>query len=374
MADKLKISTLSVHADDGMGKTTDIAAPLHVSTTYSYKDPSQLVPFHEEREAADEPVYSRYNPPVIARAEKVLSEILDGHAIAYASGLSAFHAAMIYYNPKNVFIGHAYHGCKAILHILTRNYGVKVHDLDADPQLLQAGDVMHLESPVNPFGTAIDIAKYVEIAHSRGAFVIIDSTFAPPPMQYPFDFGVDMILHSATKYFGGHSDLLAGVLVTKSDEVKDALLADRAYLGSVTASMESWLLLRSLRSYEVRVRKQVSNAVRMVKYFNDNIADFPALTKVYHASLQTEPFVKKQLPLDGGPVFSITVKDESVARQLPSKLKLFHHATSLGGVESLIEWRTMSDHSAPRDLLRVSIGVEDAEDLIQDLVQALKQF
>lgn len=370
-----KIATLSVHADDGLGRTSDVAAPLHVSTTFAYtNNPADLISASEWTSTPEDPIYSRYSQPTIPRVEKVLSALLDGHAIVYSSGLSAFHAAMIHYNPKNVFVGEAYHGCKAILRILSRNYGVKVHPLDSDPELLQPGDVIHLESPINPYGTAVDIAKYVEIAHSRGAFLILDSTFAPPPLQYPFEFGVDMILHSATKYFGGHSDLLAGVLVTKDQKVKDALTEDRCYIGTITASMESWLLLRSLRSYELRVKKQVANALTIVKYLDEHKAEIPALLKLYHASLQTEDFVKKQLPLGGGPVFSIEVADEKVARSLPSKLKLFHHATSLGGVESLIEWRAMSDPFIGRNLLRVSVGVEDAQDLLDDLVQALKQL
>lgn len=375
MADKLKIATLSVHADDELARSTDVAAPIHVSTTYRYtNDPEKLVSVNEMEELPDDPVYSRHSQPNISRVESVLSELLDGHAVVYSSGLSAFHAAMVHYNPKNVFIGEAYHGCRAILKILARNYNVKVHPLDADPALLQKGDVVHLESPLNPYGTAFDIRKYVEIAHSRGAYLILDSTFAPPPMQYPFQFGVDMVMHSATKYFGGHSDLLAGVLVTKSNDVKNALVDDRCYLGTITASLESWLLLRSLRSYELRVKRQVANAVEIVKYLNDHKDELPALTKIHHASLQDEPFIKEQLPLGGGPVFSIEVTDDTVARRIPSKLKLFHHATSLGGVESLIEWRAMSDPYISRTILRISVGVEDAGDLIQDLVQALKQF
>lgn len=378
MAQNYKIPTLAVHADDHLANTSDIASPLHVSTTYAYnKDPEKLRTEQELTAAGElqsEIIYSRYAQPVVPRVEEVLSQLLDGYAVVYSSGLSAFHAAMIYYNPKNVFVGQAYHGCKAILDILNRNYGVKIHDLDADPELLQPGDVIHLESPINPYGIAIDIAKYAKIAHSRSAYLIVDSTFAPPPLQHPFEFGVDMIMHSATKYFGGHSDLLAGVLVTKSKDIADALHHDRNYLGTITASMESWLVLRSLRTFDLRVRRQAANAVKIVKYLEEHKSEFPALTKIYHSTFQTEDFVKEQLPLGGGPVFSIDTVDEKVARNLPSKLKLFHHATSLGGVESLIEWRAMSDPFIPRNLLRISVGVEDADDLIQDLVQALKQF
>lgn len=378
MAENYRIATLGVHADDHHAHTADIASPIHLSSTYAYNsDPTKLKTINELVQAGsfhEDIIYSRYNQPVVVRIEEVFSKLLDGHAVAYSSGLSAFHAAMIYYNPKNVFVGQAYHGCQKILEILNRNYGVKVHPLDSDPELLQPGDVIHLESPVNPYGTAIDIEKYIKIAHSRGAFVILDSTFAPPPLQFPFEFGVDMILHSATKYFGGHSDLLAGVLVTKDPKIAQALHDDRNYIGTITASLESWLMLRSLRTYDLRIRKQVANAIKIVKYLDEHRADFPALKSITHASLQKEEFVKRQLPLGGGPVFSIEVASPEIAKVLPSKTNLFHHATSLGGVESLIEWRAMSDPFISNKLLRISIGVEDADDLIADLTQALQQL
>ncbi|KAF5098684.1 hypothetical protein D0Z00_001937 [Geotrichum galactomycetum] len=378
MAENYRIATLAIHADDHHAHTSDIASPIHLSTTYAYtSDPAQLKSFKEVAEAGtfyDDIVYSRENQPVVVRIEEVFSKLLDGHAVAYSSGLSAFHAAMIYYNPKNVFIGQSYHGCKQILSILKRNSGVQSYPLESASELIQPGDLIHLESPINPYGTAIDIEKYVKIAHSHGAVVLLDSTFAPPPLQFPFEFGVDMIMHSATKYFGGHSDLLAGVLVTKDPKVAQTLHDDRICLGTITASLESWLLLRSLRTYDLRIRKQVANTIKIVKYLDEHRAEFPALKSITHASLQKEEFIKRQLPLNGGPVFSIEVASPELAKIMPSKTKLFHHATSLGGVESLIEWRAMSDSEISETLLRISVGVEDADDLVEDLCNALKQL
>jgi cystathionine gamma-synthase len=135
--------------------------------------------------------------------------------------------------------------------------------------------------------------------------------------------------------------------------------------------MESWLLLRSLRTYKLRVLAQTESAEKIVKYLSDNRSQLSKLTKIYHASLQKDDFVKAQLPIGGPPTFSIEVVNEQVARELPSKLKYFHHATSLGGVESLVEWRAMSDPKVPETLLRLSIGLEDTEDLIRDLHVAL---
>ena len=200
--------------------------------------------------------------------------------------------------------------------------------------------------------------------------MVVDATFAPPPLQDPFDFGADLVMHSATKFFGGHSDLLAGFLITKSKEVRDKLVYDRLLLGTNIANLESWMLLRSIRTLELRVLKQSENATKLVKFLVDNQDKFPDLVKVYHGSLQKDDYIKKQMPRGHSPVFSIEVSSEQFAKSLPSKLKYFHHATSLGGVESLIEWRAMSDDKVSVTLLRVSIGIENVEDLMEDFAAA----
>lgn len=368
----LDIASISIHADDELATSSDVAAPIHLSTTYRYdSDPSKLIPAAELSEGDKPLVYSRLHQPNTLRVEKILGQILDGEAVLYASGLAAFLSAMTYYNPKNVFIGDGYHGCHGILEILERNYNVKVHPLDSDPKLLQPGDIVHLETPVNPHSWAFDIEKYAKIAHSRGAYLLIDATFAPPPLQYPFEFGADMIMHSCTKFFGGHSDLLAGVLVTKDQKIADALYRDRLLLGTNAGNLETWLLLRSLRSFKVRITQQSKNAEAVIKFLLENKESLPDLKEIYHHSLQDDEFVQKQLPNGYSPVFSIQLVNSQKARSLPSKLKMFHHATSLGGAESLIEWRCMSDTTVSQELLRVSIGLEDADDLINDLKKAL---
>ncbi|KAA8898518.1 hypothetical protein TRICI_006533 [Trichomonascus ciferrii] len=362
-------ASLGVHADDNLSTTRDVAAPINVSTTYKYEsDPEKL-----GTPNLKEDYYSRISQPNSRRAEEVLSKLLDGNAVVYSSGLSAFHAAMLYYNPKRVFIGDGYHGCHSVLEILKRNYNLEVLPLNSDPAKIQKGDVIHLETPVNPTGLAFDIEYFARIAHSQDAYLVVDATFAPPPLSQPFNHGADMVMHSATKYFGGHSDMLAGVLVTKDQEVKEKLLNDRHYMGTICASLESWLLLRSLRTYDLRVRAQQQSALKVIKFLTENKDNLPALDKIYHSSLQVEEFVKRQLPTGGSPVFSIELKTKDLAKTFPSKLNLFHHATSLGGAESLIEWRKLSDEKVSDRLLRVSIGVENAEDLIEDLRQALNK-
>ncbi|KAK7202474.1 putative trans-sulfuration enzyme [Myxozyma melibiosi] len=375
----LDLASVSVHADDEFSLVSDVATPLHVSTIYKYNsDPDKLVRAkdHDIRLAGpDERVYSRFGNPVTSRVEAVLSGILGGHAVVYSSGLSAFTAAITHLQPKRVAIADGYHGCHNVLAILSRfGGGASIESIDHYDPSLSANDLFHIETPINPTGIALDLEKAVSFAHARGAKVLVDATFAPPPIQNPFDFGVDLVMHSATKYFGGHSDLLAGVLVTKDPAVRDQLLQDRGILGLQPGNMESWLLLRSLRTYKLRVTQQSTSATKIARFLADALASssIPALKQVHHSSLQTEPFVAKQMP-NGmhSPAFSIEVASSDLARKLPSRLKLFHHSTSLGGVESLIEWRAVSDKHVPETLLRLSIGVEDTDDLIADLKQGL---
>lgn len=198
-------------------------------------------------------------------------------------------------------------------------------------------------------------------------------------------------MHSGTKYFGGHSDMLSGVLVVnpalpQANEWVKQLKSDRIFLGSVMGSMEGWLGVRSLRTLEVRLERAVKNVASLVGWLQDAL-DGDAkgsevvkktVKRIEHTSLQKEDleagWLKEQMPNGFGPVFSLVMKEMEAAKRLPSYLRLFHHATSLGGVESLIEWRTMSDPSIDRGLLRVSVGIENWEDLRDDLLQAFTKL
>lgn len=259
---------------------------------------------------------------------------------------------------------------------------------DAVWSRLQPGDVIHVETPVNPTGEARDLAFYAARAAERGAYLTVDATFAPPPLQDPFVQGADVVMHSGTKYFGGHSDMLCGVLsvAPKHAEGEGSMFAglrgDRLLLGSVMGSMEGWLGVRSLRTLELRVRRQADSAVKLAQWLDgearrEGSAVARVVERVAHASLQEGAgeegsWLTRQMPGGFGPVFAIWMKDREVARKLPSKLDLFHHATSLGGVESLVEWRRMSDKTCDERLIRVSVGVEGWEDLRDDFIQGFE--
>ncbi|KAK7513936.1 pyridoxal phosphate-dependent transferase [Phyllosticta citriasiana] len=395
-------ATVSIHGDDWLNtKNTDVAPALHVSTTFRYPSaPDQLQPALDgeiEAETTDfPPVYSRLSAPNTTRLEALLSKLLHGRAITYTSGLSAFHALLVFFRPNVIAIGRdklaGYHGCHGVIGLHNKMHGLRMVDLHDekswDDAGLGKGDIVHVETPLNPVGTAYDIAAFAAKAHARGAYLSVDSTFGPPGLQDPFAHGADVVMHSGTKYIGGHSDMLCGVLAVPEQRADWfwGLWNERFLLGSVMGSLEGWLGVRSLRTLELRVRAQSRNAERLVAWLHallsapENTLDEDAklvrsvVAQVKHASLQTADFdwLKRQMPNGFGPVFSLWTRDVTDAKALPSKLHLFHHATSLGGVESLIEWRRMSDKFVDETMLRVSVGAEDWEDLRDDLLQGLR--
>jgi cystathionine beta-lyase/cystathionine gamma-synthase len=298
---------------------------------------------------------------------------------------------LVFLNPKRIAIGDGYHGCHGVIKVHQKLTGLKKLHIDCPAEELEAGDIVHIETPLNPTGSAYNLKAYAEKAHSRGAFLTVDATFGPPPLQDPFLWGADIVMHSGTKYIGGHSDMLCGILAVNPVRAKegwwDKLFEERLYLGNVMGSMEGWLGVRSLRTLELRVKRQSQTATKLVAWLNaalnaekesdrDTKVIQEVIAKIEHASLQEkdlkDEWLLKQMPNGFGPVFSITMREQTFARRLPSKLQLFHHATSLGGVESLIEWRTMTDSRVDSRLLRVSVGVEGFEDLRDDLLQAFK--
>ncbi|BCS18515.1 putative transsulfuration enzyme family protein [Aspergillus puulaauensis] len=382
-------STNALHADDYLNLVTDVAPPIHLSTTFRFpKEPENLIPSEDPVEEFDGKnyVYSREFAPNATRFEAVLSSLLKGHAVSYTTGLAALHAALILLNPRHVSVGEGYHGTHEVISVISRLSGLEKLPLDCSAESLGEGDVVILETPVNPLGTAFSIKEFAEKAHSRGAYLIVDSTFAPPSLQDPFLWGADIVMHSGSKYFGGHSDLLCGVLAVKRRDWQKKLIEDRLALGNVMGNMESWLALRSLRTLDVRVQRASESSGKLVGWLNKALsAATPGpnseehlvrtvLQNIHHASLQDEPWLLEQMPNGFGPVFSIVLQSEDLARVLPSKLALFQHATSLGGVESLIEWRALSDSRVDRKLLRVSVGLENWEDLKNDLLQGFKSL
>ncbi|KAI1338574.1 PLP-dependent transferase [Xylariaceae sp. FL0016] len=414
----LSLSAQTIHADDYLNSHQAVAPPMHVSTTFRYsRNPEELSPWNnlnvrpltgkiqnyrslprsdpanlptQPNNAHDSHVYSRDSAPNTHRLEAILTSILGGPALTYSSGLAAFHALLVHLNPRRVAIGGGYHGCHGVLKLLSRLTGLQVLDLDCEDAALGPGDVVHVETPLNPTGEARDLAAYAAKARRAGAVLTVDATFAPPPLLAPLRWGADAVLHSGTKYLGGHSDMLCGVVAVAPRHAGwvAGMREERLVLGSVMGSLEGWLGVRSLRTLELRVRRQSADAEALVRWLVGEMREERGgggggvvremVAEVKHASLQTEDlegedaWLRRQMPNGFGPVFAVYMKDAEDAKRLPSKLQLFHHATSLGGVESLIEWRAMSDLGVDKRLLRISVGIEGWEDLRDDLLQGLE--
>ena len=249
-------------------------------------------------------------------------------------------------------------------------------DLEALRKTVRSGvtKIVWVETPSNPTCAVTDIAATVEVAHASGARVVVDGTVATPVLCCPLDLGADLVMHSATKQLNGHSDVLAGALVTaRIDEAWERVKYERAYRGAVLGPFEAWLLLRGMRTLFLRVPKASENAQRVAEV----LAGHPRVTTVRYPGLQDDPghdVASRQMRGGFGPMVAFRVDGVAEARRVVGSLRVFRNATSLGGVESLVEHRAPVEGSGtpvPPDLIRLSLGIEAADDLVADLEQAL---
>ncbi|KAJ3125622.1 hypothetical protein HK098_008350 [Nowakowskiella sp. JEL0407] len=391
------LATISIHADANF-HSADIAAPVSVSTTYRFPESwnnnaaIKAGYLSQQNDAPLEEVisgengfnlYSRYTIDSRSRVEAVLGEIENGYAVTYSSGLAAVSALIFYVAPQRILISReGYHGTHGCIGIYQRSNPSVVISYVEDMKFpltfssLNDIDLIWLESPQNPRGEIYDLRLFASLKPPK-SILVVDSTFSPPPLQYCLAAGVDVVMHSTTKFLGGHSDLLGGALIAKDKNVAEALKNDRIYLGSVMGNFEAWLLLRSLRTLNVRVRQQSETAARLVKWIIESKENdvFSIIKKVWHASVPAHPGYDVALREKWGysAVFSIQFKSPHHARLIVRKLKYFANATSLGGCESLIEWRAAVDSKIDPGIVRISIGLEGFEALQNDLLQAFIQ-
>ncbi|KAL5488002.1 hypothetical protein ACEPAI_6110 [Sanghuangporus weigelae] len=375
--------TKLIHGD-AAHVTEDVAPAITVSTTFKTPRDTGTITNGFDPSNPTRHVYSRYTQENSTRAEKILSSVIGGHAITYSSGLAASFAALVHYKPRCIAITKGYHGCHLTIQTYKKARHVKIINIDDD---FEEGTLCWLETPLNPKGEARNIRFYADKVHAARGHLLVDSTFAPPPLQYPFKWGADIIMHSGTKYFGGHSDLLCGILAVKTISQWKELWTDRTYSGNMMGSLEAWLLLRSLRTFHLRIPRQSQTATALARWLDrvsqaapgEEFEGVPGgvVEKVWHSSLQAETAdwdVAKQMEGGWNATFSFLVSKKEHAAILPHLVKYFVPATSLGGVESLIEHRMTSDPTSDPRLVRVSVGVEELEDLQADLRQAFKRI
>ena len=370
-------STLAAQANGWLDPSTNAVIPsIHPSTIYARDHDYELV---------DGRGYTRDENPTYLQVESLLSKLEGGkEALLFASGMAAATAVLLALKPGDHIVAprDVYFGLRSWLIKVGLRWGLKIDFVEAGNLEAISESIIHgvtkivwVETPCNPMCTITDIKAVADITHRAGAKLVVDSTMATPVLTQPLALGADIVMHSATKYLNGHSDVLAGALITANDdELWQRISALRYQNGGVLGPFESWLLLRGIRTLFLRVERSSSTALSMANYFTgDN-----RLTEVLYPGLKNHKDYRvavKQMIGGFGGVLSIRIKGgRNAALSVAKSVKLFVPATSLGGVESLIEHRSTvegSESPIPDDLLRLSVGIEDPDDLIADIDQAL---
>ncbi|MFT3818387.1 MAG: PLP-dependent aspartate aminotransferase family protein [Rubrivivax sp.] len=357
-------------------KTRAITPPIHLSSTY-LRDPDNQ--YRSGR------VYARADNPAFDQAEALLAQLEQGSAaLLFASGMAAATAVFLALSPGDHVLAPKvmYWSLRNWLMNFATHWGLQVELVEmSDPAAVQAAirpgktKLVWVETPANPLWTVTDIAATAAIAHAAGARLAVDSTVTSPVLTQPLALGADLVMHAATKYLGGHSDLIAGALVSRAnDDFWQRIRGVRAQVGATLGSFESWLLLRGMRTLFLRVRQASASAQRIAEHF----ADHRHVEAVLYPGLPDAPghaVAARQMQGGFGGMLSLRSKGgEAAAIATAANVELWKRATSLGGTESLIEHRASVEGAgtpAPGDLLRLSVGIEDAGDLIADLEQAL---
>jgi cystathionine gamma-synthase len=308
--------------------------------------------------------YGRYGNPTWAAFEEALGDLEGGRCLAFASGLAAVSTILELVGQDATVVAprHAYLGSIGQIADLEargriRSQLVDITDTDAVVKACEDAALVWIESPTNPALEIADIPAIVEAAHRAGAYVVVDNTFATPLLQQPLDLGADLVVHSATKFISGHSDAVLGAVLTRDDQLHDVLKKRRDMIGAIPGTLETWLALRGLRTLHVRLERAQHNAQELVR----RLGEHPAVAEVRYPGF--------------GAIVAIVLAGGGIAADLLThKTKLWVHATSLGGVESTFErrrrWKT-EPATIPDGLVRMSVGIEDVDDLWDDLAVAL---
>jgi cystathionine gamma-synthase len=372
----MRFETMTVHAGGERDPATGaLAPPIHLSTTFEH-GPSGERPHGY--------LYVREGNPTQDRLEQALAAIEGGsRAIVFASGVAAGSAYLqaLPAGSHVIFPDDIYHGFRQIADEFLPRWGMAATAVDmADPagieRVLRPNTrLIWAESPSNPLLKIVDLSAVARIARQAGARLLVDGTFATPALQRPLAEGADAVLHATTKYLGGHSDVQGGAVVLRpgEEDLAEKLVHVRKLLGSVASPFNSWLVLRGLRSLACRMERHASNAMAVASALEAH----RAVGLVHYPGLRSHPghdVARRQMKAFGGMLSFLVRGGRDDAIRVASRVKLFVNATSLGGTESLIEHRASSEgpgSPTPENLLRVSVGLEHPDDLIEDLSQAL---
>jgi cystathionine gamma-lyase len=381
-ADKksLGFSTRAIHAGQEADPATGATVvPIYATSTYTQAAPGQHKGFE----------YSRTGNPTRAALETCLAALEDGErGLAFASGLAATAAVLALLKPGDEVAAAAdlYGGTFRLFERVYKPWGLVTHYTeDASPAgfrkiITPKTKLVWVETPTNPLLQIVDIAAIADVAHQARALLAVDNTFASPYLQQPLKLGADLVVHSTTKYLGGHSDVVGGAVIGKRELLQPIAFYQNA-AGGVPGPFDSWLVLRGLKTLAVRMERHCTNAKQLAEF----LVKHPKVQRVYYPGLATHPgheLARKQMR-DFGGMISVSIKGgKDAALQVLTRTRLFSLAESLGGVESLIGHpATMTHASIPPEirqargiddgLVRLSVGIEDADDLQEDLRQAL---
>lgn len=378
----IKFATKAIHAGlEPDPATGAIMTPIYQTSTYVQDG----VGNHKGYE------YSRTLNPTRHALEKNLAALENGnYGACFGSGLAAIDAVIKMLNPGDEVIStnDLYGGTYRIFVTIFEKYGIKFHfapmqsPAEVEKLVNENTKLIWVETPTNPMMNIIDIEAMAEIAHKHGALLAVDNTFATPYLQTPLDLGADLVMHSVTKYLGGHSDVVMGALVMKDEELANEIYRIQNSSGAVCGPQDSFLVLRGIKTLHLRVQRHCENGEKIARW----LAEQPKVDKVYWPGFEDHPnheVAKKQMRDFGGMIsFTLKGNKQEDALDIVKKVRIFALAESLGGVESLIGHpATMTHASIPKEerekagvvdsLIRLSVGVEDADDLVKDLEQAL---
>jgi len=324
--------------------------------------------------------YGRFGNDAWTALEETLGALEGGRGLTFASGMAAVAAVcdLVPVGGRIVAPQHAYSGVLALLDQHAASGRLRVDKLniaetDAVIQAVAGADMLWIESPTNPAMEVADIPALAEAGHAADAIVVVDNTFATPLLQQPLQLGADVVMHSATKFISGHSDVILGAVITADDDLWSAIELRRRSLGAIPGPMEAWLALRGLRTLALRLERAQSNAA----FLAERLLEHPRVSRVRYPGLPSDPgHQRAAAQMSGfGAILAVELGgDAALAQRVCERTELWLHATSLGGVESLLERRRRwpaEVPTIPEDLIRLSVGIEHPDDLWADLEQAL---
>lgn len=380
----LSIETKCMYGDrEGLkGEPTgSISFPIYQTATYAHPEVGKSTGFD----------YSRLQNPTRQHLERVVASLENGiDALAFSSGMAAITALMEIFKPGDHLITDIdlYGGSIRLFDNINEKNGISFSHIncskeDVESYIKPNTKAIYIETPTNPMMNVVDIEKMAEIAKAYKLLLIVDNTFLSPYFQNPLDFGADIVIHSGTKFLGGHNDTLAGFVITNSTEISDKMRFIIKTVGSGLSPFDSWLILRGIKTLAVRMEKSQENAIAIVDYLRNE----PKVKNVYYPGIEDSPGyeISKRQSRGFGSMITFEVESPELARHILKYTKLIPFAESLGGVETLLTYPFTQTHAdVPEEIrkangitesvLRMSVGIEAKEDLVNDLKEAISSY